>query len=378
VQGSAGTSVSLAAPSLGTTTTRGGGIIVPQCTRHSLSSYYATDHLGTVRFTKTVDDTGAVTTTTHDYEPFGVEITPTDECGNTHRFTGHERDAETGNDYMHFRFFSSNMGRFQKPDSVFGSPLNPQGWNLYSYVQGNPVNFNDPTGHAPKGGDPDPTTPEEIRKQEMTDLLGGPLGEHSFVEMSGRPDPGSDYFVYKYTSTSTGMSFTSFAKLTSDLVISIFKVAREVYLLTTGTDRVNGGIEAAGMVIWNPRTGEIRGMAMRSPMAKMSTDERLRLYGDRWRNKFDFNSSEWWAAVHALFGGGNPEEWISLAIFHGHRDSETATASFDDTHGSREFLNKRLGISAPLLYGAVSRDGISWYHEGLEGFSDWPNWLQGW
>jgi RHS repeat-associated protein len=148
VQGSAGTSVSLAAPSLGTTSLRpGGGIIVPQCTKHALNTYYATDHLGTVRFTKTVDDTGAVTTTTHDYEPFGVEITPTDECDNTHKFTGHERDAETQNDYMHFRFFSASMGRFQKPDSVFGSPLNPQGWNLYSYVHGNPVNYNDPTGH---------------------------------------------------------------------------------------------------------------------------------------------------------------------------------------------------------------------------------------
>jgi RHS repeat-associated protein len=149
VQGSAGTSVSLAAPTLGTTTTRGGGIIVPQCTKHALNTYYATDHLGTVRFTKTIDETGAVTTTTHDYEPFGVEITPTDECGNTHKFTGHERDLETGNDYMHFRFFSSNMGRFQKPDSNFDNPLsNPQGWNLYSYVKGNPVNFNDPTGHV--------------------------------------------------------------------------------------------------------------------------------------------------------------------------------------------------------------------------------------
>jgi hypothetical protein len=57
-------------------------------------------------------------------------------------------------DYMHFRFFSASMGRFQKPDSNFDNPgNNPQGWNLYSYVKGNPVNFNDPTGH--QAVDPD-------------------------------------------------------------------------------------------------------------------------------------------------------------------------------------------------------------------------------
>jgi RHS repeat-associated protein len=136
-----------------------------------------------------------------------VEIAPTDECDNTHRFTGHERDLETGNDYMHFRFFSASMGRFQKPDSNFDSPLsNPQGWNLYSYVKGNPVNFNDPTGHAAS----DPTnntanvqgesthTPEEEKEKqealaklrareradEMADLMQGPRAFHAAVALS--------------------------------------------------------------------------------------------------------------------------------------------------------------------------------------------------
>ena len=158
VQGSAGTSVSLAAPSLGAASAASGatlnGGIVPQCTKHGLDTYYATDHLGTVRFVKTVDDNtgGEVASSTHDYEPFGVEITPADSCDNTHKFTGHERDVETGNDYMHFRFYGASIGRFQKPDSNFDSPIaNPQGWNLYSYVKGNPVNFNDPTGHMARG-----------------------------------------------------------------------------------------------------------------------------------------------------------------------------------------------------------------------------------
>ena len=86
------------------------------------------------------------------YEPYGVEIPPYNESAqNSHKFTGHERDETTGFDYMHFRYYGSNIGRFMKPDNVTGSPLNPQNWNLYSYVRGNPVNMNDPTGHQGEG-----------------------------------------------------------------------------------------------------------------------------------------------------------------------------------------------------------------------------------
>ena len=112
-------------------------------------SYYATDHLGTVRCTLTTDSNGVEQSRTfHDFEPFGLEIPVRDTAStNTHRFTGQERDLATGNDYMHFRFYGSVMGRFYRPDNVMGSATNPQDWNLYSYVHGNPLNFNDPTGH---------------------------------------------------------------------------------------------------------------------------------------------------------------------------------------------------------------------------------------
>ena len=83
------------------------------------------------------------------FEPFGVELPPIDNtAGNTHQFTGQERDAFTNYDYMHFRFYASSMGRFLKPDNVIPNAFNPQSWNLYSYVNGNPVNFNDPMGHG--------------------------------------------------------------------------------------------------------------------------------------------------------------------------------------------------------------------------------------
>jgi len=107
--------------------------------------FYHSDHLGTVRL---ITNASGAVVSRHDYEPFGVEIAPTVEtANNTHRFTGHERDASTGYDYMHYRSYGSNLGRFMKPDNITGNPLNPQSWNLYSYVRGNPVNFNDPTGH---------------------------------------------------------------------------------------------------------------------------------------------------------------------------------------------------------------------------------------
>ncbi len=147
-----------------------------------------------------------------------MEITPTDECDNTHRFTGHERDLETGNDYMHFRFFSSNMGRFQKPDSNFDSPLsNPQGWNLYSYVKGNPVNFNDPTGHMQgeplatkgvvRGGIPN--APSLLQNNSLGGglSLGGTPWDLNFSAAYGAGDPGN-------TLSNLGQSLTPTAQTT--------------------------------------------------------------------------------------------------------------------------------------------------------------------
>lgn len=70
------------------------------------------------------------------------------------RFTGKERDAESGNDYFDARYYSSAMGRFLSPDwSAKVEPVpyakldNPQSLNLYSYVLNNPLRVVDPDGH---------------------------------------------------------------------------------------------------------------------------------------------------------------------------------------------------------------------------------------
>ena len=63
-----------------------------------------------------------------------------------YKFTGHERDSESGLDHTEYRKFASTAGRWLSPDRVRGNPANPQSWNRYAYTVGNPTNFTDPSG----------------------------------------------------------------------------------------------------------------------------------------------------------------------------------------------------------------------------------------
>jgi RHS repeat-associated protein len=56
------------------------------------------------------------------------------------------RDSETGLDPTHFRMYASGQGRWLRPDLRQGQALNPQSFNRYSYVLGNPANRIDPRG----------------------------------------------------------------------------------------------------------------------------------------------------------------------------------------------------------------------------------------
>ena len=62
------------------------------------------------------------------------------------RYTGKERDTESGNDYFGARYFGSSMGRFLSPDPHSGSRSNPQSLNKYSYGANNPLRNIDPSG----------------------------------------------------------------------------------------------------------------------------------------------------------------------------------------------------------------------------------------
>jgi RHS repeat-associated protein len=67
----------------------------------------------------------------------------------TYKFTGKERDAESGLDNFGARYDASSFGRFLSPDPKILSMsrvVNPQGWNKYSYTMNNPLRYFDPDG----------------------------------------------------------------------------------------------------------------------------------------------------------------------------------------------------------------------------------------
>ena len=116
--------------------------------------YLSTDHLGSTRL---VTDQNGNVVARHDYAPFGQEI-PAGVNGRTsvwgasdfvnQKFTGYERDAETALDFSQARYMPAGLGRFMSPDPANGGAdfTNPQSWNGYAYVLGNPLGMVDPSG----------------------------------------------------------------------------------------------------------------------------------------------------------------------------------------------------------------------------------------
>jgi RHS repeat-associated protein len=130
------------------------------------TNYVTTDVLGS---TRVVTNSNGIASR-HDYYPYGEEISRTGSgYGGTdsvkQKFTGKERDSETGLDFFQARYYSSASGRFTSPDefgggateyfaqaasanpTFYGDPANPQTLNKYQYGLNNPLRYVDPSGH---------------------------------------------------------------------------------------------------------------------------------------------------------------------------------------------------------------------------------------
>jgi RHS repeat-associated protein len=121
--------------------------------------FYVGDHLGTAQLELSG---GGWPVYAGQFAPYGQELQngallPTDAADgsiNHYKFTGKERDAESGNDYFGARYYASGTGRWMspdwadKPEAVPYSELgDPQSLNLYGYARNNPLSHLDVDGH---------------------------------------------------------------------------------------------------------------------------------------------------------------------------------------------------------------------------------------
>jgi len=112
--------------------------------------YYHGDQIGSSRL-MTSDGGWPVWQGT--FLPYGEEYNP-EITTNHYKFTGKERDSESGLDYFGARYYSNGLGRFITPDwSAVPVPVpyadltDPQSLNQYTYVRNLPLNRVDLDGH---------------------------------------------------------------------------------------------------------------------------------------------------------------------------------------------------------------------------------------
>ena len=121
-------------------------------------SYTATDLLGSPRV---LTNSLGVVVSRRDFMPFGEELfadgqnrttngnySQTGEDSVRKRFTGYEKDMETGLDFAEARMYENRYGRFTAIDPLLtsGQSSTPQSFNRFTYVMNNPIKLTDKSG----------------------------------------------------------------------------------------------------------------------------------------------------------------------------------------------------------------------------------------
>ena len=126
------------------------------------------------------------------------------------RYTGKERDTESGNDYFGARYYASSMGRFLSPDwSAKYEPVpyakldNPQTLNLYAYVGNNPLRTTDPDGHDGACAKNDAGCSVTVDKKNQTATLTQTHSTTVLKDASGNVTSDNKQAVSSTTTTTT-------------------------------------------------------------------------------------------------------------------------------------------------------------------------------
>ncbi len=108
----------------------------------SVPHYYFSDHLGSHALIENA--TGTACEQDVDYYPYGGQQNDycTTPVPQNYKFTGKERDGESGLDNFGARYYGSSSGRFVSVDPKMISKQrmgDPQQWNMYQYARDNPL-----------------------------------------------------------------------------------------------------------------------------------------------------------------------------------------------------------------------------------------------
>ena len=133
---------------LETRTVESGTVVSTPTTHHR---YQYSNHLGSA----CLELTGAAEVISYEeYHPYGTSSyravnSSIDVSVRRYRYTGKERDEETGLGYHGARYYACWLGRWTASDPIGLE----DGVNRYAYVSGNPINLSDPSGFRGTGPD---------------------------------------------------------------------------------------------------------------------------------------------------------------------------------------------------------------------------------
>ncbi len=107
--------------------------------------YVHSDHLGSTAIETNLS--GQVSAERR-YLAFGGERASSGTLRTENQFTSQKLD-ETGLYYYGARYYDPALGQFVSPDTIVPDETEVFAYNRYMYGYGNPVKFNDPSGHCP-------------------------------------------------------------------------------------------------------------------------------------------------------------------------------------------------------------------------------------
>ncbi len=230
-------------------------------------SYYLKDHLGS---TRTLLSSGGTAEATYDYWPYGEVLASSGTDSAPFKFTGHERDAESGLDFMLFRSYRPGSLRFLQVDPA--AEKYP-GLSPYAYAANNPLTFTDARGDTlDVGGMNDGRTAlsylhsmvdEETAKRVTMgdggrisfDTEGLDLSQDSALELLNNLVNSSGKFLFEVGDNTSAVVRESFGDLqagTNVDIIILHKSSLGIQSYSRTPRDIDGGIGSSGFL---PKSG---------------------------------------------------------------------------------------------------------------------------